>query len=332
MTRNDLFLCMDAVDDDVLARSDKTTRVETRQKRRNGWWIAAAACFCLIAGFGVWGLFGGANRTPTVPNDSTSLAGNPSDIAKTGSLILDGKQDACYVQLTYQDYIRFGLLPEETPHASADALNAMCSVYAGDIGAALGTVTTSGNPELVGKTAYVYNTASGDDVCIVESDEGYEFFYKRAVLLQENAVAAYELLDRAFGHDDIGYTLFPDDYAGAYVEGDKLVLLLTDIGEEAQERYKSWAAEYADALVFRKAEYSYNALNDAETRMLRDLEEAGYTMGEAYLSETANRIVISLMDVTYEQAKELEQSLRESYDLPVTITVSQGGWNTTTTP
>ena len=324
MTRNDLFLCMDAVEDGVLARSDKTTRVETHQKRKTGWWIAAAACFCLIAGFGAWGLFGGGNRTPTVPNDATSLAGAPGEVAKAGSLILDGKQDACYVQLTYQDYIRFGLLPEETPQASVDTLNAMCGIYADDIGAALGTVTTSGNPELIGKTAYVYTTASGDDICVVESDEGYELFYKRALLLQEKALAAYELLDRAFGHDDLGYTLFPDDYAGAFVEGDKLVLLLTDIGEETQERYKAWAAEYADALVFRKAEYSYNALNDAETRILRDLEDAGHTMTQAYVSETTNRIVISISDINTEQAKEIKQSLQDKYGLPVTIVASRG--------
>ena len=325
MTRTDLFLCMDGVDDEVLARSEKTTIPETRQKRKIKWRIAAAACFCLLAGFGAWRLFGGGGRTPAVPEDSPSSA-------EACSLILDGREDACYVQLTYQDYIRFGLLPEQTPHASAEILNAMCSVDAENVGEALGTVTTAGDPDLVGKTVYVYISASGDTVCVVETDGGYEFFCKRAVLLQERAVAAYELLDSAFGHDELGCTLFPEDYAGAFVEGDKLVLLLTDLGEETQERYRAWAGEYAEALVFRKADYSYNTLADAEARMLRELEEAGYTVTEAYVSETANRIVISLVNVTYEQTKELERSLRESYDLPVMITVSQGPWITTTTP
>ena len=73
MTRNDLFLCMDAVDDDVLARSDKTTRVETHQKRKAGWWIAAAACFCLIAGFGAWGLFGN-HTAPADPGSAGAHA------------------------------------------------------------------------------------------------------------------------------------------------------------------------------------------------------------------------------------------------------------------
>ena len=71
MTRNDLFSCMDAMDDEVLARSEKTTKTENNQRKPHGWWIAAAACFCLIAGFGAWGLFGG-RTAPADPNGAGS--------------------------------------------------------------------------------------------------------------------------------------------------------------------------------------------------------------------------------------------------------------------
>lgn len=73
MTRNDLFSCMDAMDDEVLARSEKTAQAGSSRRKARGWWITAAACFCLIAGFGAWRLFGG-RTTPADPNSAGSHA------------------------------------------------------------------------------------------------------------------------------------------------------------------------------------------------------------------------------------------------------------------
>lgn len=326
MTRNDLFSCMDAMDDEVLARSEKTTKTENNQRKPHGWWIAAAACFCLIAGFGAWGLFG--SRTAADPNGSEVVAGKVD--LDEDSFILDGQQNARYQRFTYEDFIRFGLLPEGTPDSDVYTLAAMCVVSDDSLGATLGTITTASKPELVGKTARQYKTASGDNVCIVESDGGYEFYYRKAILEQENAVAAYELLDRAFGHDDLGYTLFPDDYAGSYIEGDKLVLLLTNVSEETQKKYKTWAAQYAGVLVFKEAEYSYNTLNDTADAISKDLEDKGYTITEYCVSETTNRIIIRVANCTSAQTSELKRALEEAYHVPVSIETVQGKWTTVT--
>ena len=318
MNRNDLYRSMDAIDDDILVEAVSPEKARNVSGKRYGWWIAAAACFCLIAGFGAWSLFG-SRTAPADPNGSENVAGKVD--LDEDSFILDGQQEARYQRFTYEDFIRFGLLPEGTPDSDVYTLAAMCVVSDDSLGATLGTITTASKPELVGKTARQYKTASDNNVCIVESDGGYEFYYRKAILEQENAVAAYELLDRAFGHDELGYTLFPDDYAGSYIEGDKLVLLLTDVSEETQKKYKTWAAQYAGVLVFKEAEYSFNSLNDMSDTMYKDLEDKGYTITEYCVSETTNSIVISIANITVSHAAELKDTLEAAYHVPVNIIV-----------
>lgn len=318
MNRNDLYRSMDAIDDDILVEAVSPEKARNVSGKRYGWWIAAAACFCLIAGFGAWSLFG-SRTAPADPNGSENAAGKVD--LDEDSFILDGQQEARYQRFTYEDFIRFGLLPEGTPDSDVYTLAAMCVVSDDSLGATLGTITTASKPELVGKTARQYKTASDNNVCIVESDGGYEFYYRKAILEQENAVAAYELLDRAFGHDDLGYTLFPDDYAGSYIEGDKLVLLLTDVSEETQKKYKTWAAQYAGVLVFKEAEYSFNSLNDMSDTMYKDLEDKGYTITEYCVSEMTNSIVISIANITVSHAAELKDTLEAAYHVPVNIIV-----------
>ena len=318
MNRNDLYRSMDAIDDDILVEAVSPEKARNVSGKRYGWWIAAAACFCLIAGFGAWSLFG-SRTAPADPNGSENVAGKVD--LDEDSFILDGQQEARYQRFTYEDFIRFGLLPEGTPDSDVYTLAAMCVVSDDSLGATLGTITTASKPELVGKTARQYKTASDNNICIVESDGGYEFYYRKAILEQENAVAAYELLDRAFGYDDLGYTLFPDDYAGSYIEGDKLVLLLTDVSEETQKKYKTWAAQYAGVLVFKEAEYSFNSLNDMSDTMYKDLEDKGYTITEYCVSEMTNSIVISIANITVSHAAELKDTLEAAYHVPVNIIV-----------
>lgn len=74
--------------------------------------------------------------------------------------------------------------------------------------------------------------------------------YARLMQLQANAVAANECLNESFGHDAIGNITFPDDFAGARIEEDKLVLSLTDTTAENKAKYIRWAGDYADYLLF----------------------------------------------------------------------------------
>lgn len=57
-----------------------------------------------------------------------------------------------------------------------------------------------------------------------------------AMRYQENAVAANELLTQAFERDSNGAIIFPEDYAGAYIDGENLVLLLTNTDSKTVEK------------------------------------------------------------------------------------------------
>lgn len=111
--------------------------------------------------------------------------------------------------------------------------------------------------------------------------------------LQANAVAANECLNESFGHDAIGNITFPDDFAGARIEEDKLVLSLTDTTAENKAKYIRWAGDYADYLLFENVEYSYNQLMNSvdirvtlvrrrhcstETVLLEHADNAGHTI------------------------------------------------------
>ena len=290
---------------------------EPGAKQRVAWrqWAAAAACLCLVLA-GVLAARGWLGSRGPAPS-------NVEADAEAYCLYLDG-EDACYLRFTYEDYIRFGLLPAGTPRASADELQTLCAVTKDDLGEALGVVSASGDRTLTGKTAYRYETADGQgDVCVVETGDKYEFYYRRTVSLQENAVAAYELLDRAFGHDALGYTLFPDDFSGAYIDGGSLVLLLTDVSDDATARYRAWAGAYAGTLVFRQADYSYNVLHEKTQAMAEELTAEGYRVSAYYVSETANRIVIELADSPSDRTAGLAKKLEEAYGVPVSIELEQ---------
>lgn len=304
--------------DDLILDAMQPAAKKSHKKRA---WIAAAACLCLVlVGVLAFGKFPGL------------LHRQPSSSPVNCGVILDGQNDAHYLPFGYNDYIRFGILPEGTPHLSSEKLIALCAVTASDLGARLGKVIGSADSTLLGETAYRYQAGdSTEDLCVIAHDGNYEFFYRQEVLRQENAAAAYDLLDRAFGHDEIGNTLFPDDYAGAYIDGDRLVLLLTDTDENTLARYRAWVGEYADSLTFQKAEYSYRQLQDGLEAIRQELDDNGCRWWAYYVSETANTAVIEIAAGQGIDTRELATALSDKYGIPVSIEVLDGGFVFTTT-
>ena len=296
--------------DDLILDAMQPAAKKSHKKRA---WIAAAACLCLVlVGVLAFGKFPGL------------LHRQPSSSPVNCGVILDGQNDAHYLPFGYNDYIRFGILPEGTPHLSSEKLIALCAVTASDLGARLGKVIGSADSTLLGETAYRYQAGdSTEDLCVIAHDGNYEFFYRQEVLLQENAAAAYDLLDRAFGHDEIGNTLFPDDYAGAYIDGAHLVLMLTSTDRKATDKYRSWAGKYAYCLTFQKAEYSYRQLKEGMWAIFHELTDGGYTVSTAYVSETANTVVIGIAPGQGIDTRELESAFRDKYGIPVSVDVEE---------
>lgn len=70
----------------------------------------------------------------------------------------------------------------------------------------------------------------------------------KLMLQQEDAVAANELLNEAFGHDAVGNITFPNDFAGARIEENKLVLSLTNTALITQQNISIGSAIMQTAL------------------------------------------------------------------------------------
>lgn len=108
---------------------------------------------------------------------------------------------------------------------------------------------------------------------------------------------AMAALEEAFGQD-----AYPDDFAGMYVDGASLVVMLTDSSDKTQAGYCALAGSYADCLVFREAKFSYAALQNALQAAEQDLKENGMLAPPApgqtgptnYVSVPDNCVVVQL--------------------------------------
>lgn len=136
---------------------------------------------------------------------------------------------------------------------------------------------------------------------------------------QENAVAANECLNQAFGQTANGTITFPEDYAGAYIDGGHLVLLLTNTSEEATEKYRNWAGEYSSCLTFKKVKYSYNELSEKLDPIVEKLKEDGYEVTSSAVSETENAVSIGLFKCESAEASKLAKSLSEAFGVRVLV-------------
>ena len=129
------------------------------------------------------------------------------------------------------------------------------------------------------------------------ADEGEETkeYYEDLMRCQVNAVGASKALNQAFGFDEAGENQYPPDFAGMWLEGEILVVALTDVSEDAMAQYRSWAGEYSGCLQFKEAQYSYVELMQAKAAVVSELREDHHiTVVESYVSEAANRIVIGV--------------------------------------
>ncbi len=80
---------------------------------------------------------------------------------------------------------------------------------------------------------------------------------------QDKALGAYTKLMEAFSAS------YPESYGGGYIDGETLVVLLTDM--DAADAYREICGEYSDAVRFEQVEYSYTELLRAMDTLNADL-------------------------------------------------------------
>lgn len=127
--------------------------------------------------------------------------------------------------------------------------------------------------------------------------------------------------------DALEQNAYPDDFAGMYVDGASLVVMLTDPSDESKAVYRTHAGNNADCLTFRTAAYSYQTLQRALRSVEQDLKTNGMLAPPApgqtgptnYVSVPDNCVVVHLKDVGALKMRLLERKYERQYGVPFDV-------------
>lgn len=141
--------------------------------------------------------------------------------------------------------------------------------------------------------------------------DGPQIMLAEALPDQTRALGAYGRLIDTYGEPQAGS--FPENYGGAYIDGETLVILLTDMAAEGQ--YREICGEYADSVTFSQAACSYNALN-------REMQEKLYPLNSLAgcgIDEKENCIFIEAVRSIYPDPDAFAASLDSLLTVPYRI-------------
>lgn len=131
---------------------------------------------------------------------------------------------------------------------------------------------------------------------------------------------AYQKLFDTFDKQDDGSFLYPKDYAGAYIEGDKLIIMLTSVNEQSIANYNAIYPEYISTVIYQEAKYALNQLCEIQQighELLEDFSIASYGVDEKN-NET-------FIQVPEEEMEDLTQTIKKMrFSVPITIERSVG--------
>ena len=109
----------------------------------------------------------------------------------------------------------------------------------------------------------IVNEDSFMDILLQEGEHDTEHFFEtqRQMIAQAPAVDALNVLMNEFFTDVTGYwtLVYPDIYAGSFLDNDILVIQLTDISDEATAFYR-YLLDSIAPITFRQVEFSINEL------------------------------------------------------------------------
>ena len=147
--------------------------------------------------------------------------------------------------------------------------------------------------------------------------------YEKIMLLQENAVMANECINQMFETDENGMIIYPNEYAGAWIDENMLVLALTNVEDEVISKYIDFAGEYANYVRFEKAEFSYNYLKTVEENVVQTLvEEENVNVVNHYVSDITNSIVIGIDGEDANNRAMLCMDFESEVDVPIVYEIS----------
>lgn len=122
------------------------------------------------------------------------------------------------------------------------------------------------------------------------SADGFSDNFTELMKSQENAKEAYEKLAATFNVDKYN-TEYPDEYAGVYIEDNKLIIRLVGNDEDKKKEYLDLLRDY-NCIEIIDAVYSLNYLNELAVKLEAQIEELSPT--SYYVDPISNSLVINV--------------------------------------
>ena len=292
------------VDEEYIQEAAPGERPARKNNPRWVKWAAAAACLCLVVAGMIGALHGVLQR---VPQGERPIPG-----ISQGFRLKDAEDRVAYSPITISDAKHFRLLVDDT------------SVYrptAQDLGALIGTVGSSEDTSLVGCSVYhLARYPASDAICILERDGQYSIYVAEeapAKLAYDEILALLEIVPP----DDPRFPNYPETYGGAYYEGEKLHLCLTDVSEETTKAYAALVSD-PDVLEYELVAHPYNDLYNATMLIARN---SGASFSSIAVDVRGNAVVVGLPFSPNDEAfaaaqQQINDALAGSGDIPVIYT------------
>lgn len=294
------------VDEEYIEEAAPVSRRTKRQANKSGWvkWAALAACLCLVV-IGAMGAINGVRHR--IPQEE-----RPHPAISQGFQLKDAVDRVEYSPLTVGDAAHFRLLVDDSNiyHPTEQ-----------DLGAFMGTVGSSEDTSLVGCSVYHFaRYPASDAICVLEQDGQYSIY----VAEEEPAKQAWDeilALLEIVPSDDPRFPNYPETYGGAYFEGEKLHLYLTDVSEETTKAYAALVSD-PDVLEYELVAHPYNDLYNATMLIARN---SGASFSSIAVDVRGNAVVVGLPFSPDDEAfaaaqQQIDDALAGSGDIPVIYT------------
>jgi len=152
-----------------------------------------------------------------------------------------------------------------------------------------------------------------------ENEEETSFASMQIMEAQMPAAEAFDRIVRSFPVDEYGNTIWPDEFAGEYVDKEreyKLVIKLTDVSEQMQEKYRELSGN-PECLLFEQAQYSLNYLKTF-VWCVDEFNNAGYPVWQYVASHRTNTFQMTVEPETYAELQKTDL-LKRIEDFPVEV-------------
>lgn len=145
------------------------------------------------------------------------------------------------------------------------------------------------------------STSSADEK--ISTLEEIPVEYVLAMQRQEKPLEAYYTLYNTFESDENGGYVYPNEFAGTWIDDDKLVIAITDVSKNTIMNYYDILKDY-DCIEIKKVEYSLNYLKERS-------EEVYNQIDDGFISEYGVDVMNNSLKFGYDgDLKEFEQKLK----------------------